>query len=184
MAATDIVVLVPRVRRAIEKFDLDVTLSDDEVKDVVADAASAIVLRLGSLFGKTLDVTDRDSNGAPSGYATSEELSLAESTVVASQAALEYFTRLLPTRRTSERIADEAQTWEVQTSAQALTATLKQLRDDRDEALEAISAGFALDSYTSFLAVRDRHTSLLVETYVWSHGIGGLEGDVRFGTVA
>jgi hypothetical protein len=184
VAPTNITALVPRVRRAIEKFDLDVELTEDEVKDVTADALSAIVLRLGSLFGKSLDVVDRDVNGAPVGYETSEPLSLAESTVVANQAALEYFTRLLPTRRTSESIGDEAQTWSVQTSAQALVETLRQLRAERDGALEAVSAMVGVDRYTSFLAVRDRYTSLAVERYVYARGMVGQEGDLRFGTAS
>ena len=106
MPATDIRILVPRVRRALGPAAAD--LSDDAVKDAVADAIADVLLYTGTIFGKTLTVTDRDeATGAPSEYETSEELSLAESSVIAAQAALNHFFHIMQAQKISERISDE-----------------------------------------------------------------------------
>lgn len=182
MAATDIRTLVPRVRRATEGVGVDLGLSDENVKDLVADAASAIVLKTGSLFGFTLTVTGRDGNGAPDEYETSDELTLAQSTVVACQAALDFFLQYFRTAKTSERIADEASSWEWQLSANVLTEILKTLKAQRDEALADILDDDAATAFTSFLAVRDGETSRAVEAYYYGAGAtGGQQLDYRFG---
>lgn len=182
MAATDVRTLVPRVRRATEGVGVDLGLSDDNIKDLVADAAAAIVLKLGSLFGLTLDVTGRDANGAPDEYETSDELTLAQSTVVACQAALDFFLQHFRSTKTSERISDEASAWEYALSPAVLTEILRTLKAQRDEALADVLDDDAASAFTSFLAVRDAETSRVVEAYYYGTGaVGGQQLDPRFG---
>lgn len=179
--ATDIRVLVPRVRRRLEGAGAPAELSDDAVKDLVADSLSSILLYTGSVFGKTLDVAERDENNIPIEYTTSDELTLQEGTVVAAQAALDHFFFQFAALKVSEKISDEAGGWEYARSASLLKAQLELLVKERDRALDALagSAG-ALDSYVSYLAVRDVETSRLVEPWVEGGGIGGLGVDFRF----
>jgi hypothetical protein len=168
----DIRVMVPRVRRAL---DVDSTvLSDDQIKDLIADALGALILYSGSAFGRTLTATEFDAE-IPTEYAIDPELPLPEQTAVAAQAALDYFFHRFSGLKISEHIGDEATTWEYQRSATLLRDQFKQLVDARDKALEAIAAqGVALDSYVSFLAVRDPYVSALIEPFL-SGAIGGQE---------
>lgn len=170
-------VMVPRVRRALEGAGTTPALEDDAVKDVVADACSDVLLYTGSLFGHDLLVLERDTDtGAPSEYATSEELTLAEQSVIAAQAALNYFFFLFAGLKVTERIADEGSSWEYQLSANLLVEQLKYLQKTRDKALEAVAAQTpALDAYVSFLAIRDVETSRAIEPWAHAHGVGGLE---------
>lgn len=172
MAETDIRYLIPRVQRALGPHAA--ALSADAVKDIVADAISDIILYSGGTFPKQIVVTDR-LNGSPSEYATSDELTLPESSVVAAQAALNYFFTVWAEQKVSERIADERTSWEWARSANLLVEQLKQLRANRDAALELINAELngALDTYISFLAVRDQVTSLAIEQYATAGGVGG-----------
>lgn len=181
----DVRVMVPRVRRAIEGAGQPETLTDDAIKDIVADALADLILYTGGVFGKELEVTERDDNGIPTEYQTSDVLTLPEQSAVAAQAALDFFFFRFAGMKTSETIQDEAQTWTVEYSPQLLTAQLKMLQDTRDKALQAISdAGIGLDSYTSYLAVRDVTTSRLVEGYYHFGGaLPAYEIDYRFGTV-
>jgi hypothetical protein len=159
--------MVPRVRRAVEGAGATEVLTDDAVKDLVADSLAAIILYTNNVFGKSLLVTDQDSNDAPTEYAVDPELSLPEQTVIAAQAALDFFFHEFRDKKVSESIADEAQTWDYTLSATLLRDQLKLLSDERDKALEAIMAqGVALESYTSFLAVQDALTSALIEPWV------------------
>jgi hypothetical protein len=165
----DVRVLVPRIRRAVEGAGAPAVLADDAVKDLAADAIAAVILYSGSVFGKQLLVTATDSaTGAPSEYATSAPLNLQEGTVIAAQAALDYFFHRFAEMKTSETIQDEAQSWTYTLSAQLLRDQLKLLSEQRDKALEALSGalGPALDSYASFIATRDLHTSMLIEPWV------------------
>lgn len=159
----------------------DVALSDEQVRDLVADAASAIVLYTGSLFGKTLLVTSTDpDSGAPDGYAISEELTLAEQTAVAAQAALDHFFHHFIDRKTSERLKNEAVEWEWTTSAQLMRDQFAQLVAARDKALESIDVA-GLERFSSYLAVRDVAVARAVEPYALEAGAGGgLELDYRF----
>lgn len=185
--ATDIRALVPRVRRAVSGFDPDVTLSDDVIKDIVADAMSWFVLHTGSVFGHELVVTETDGNGAPEEYETDDALTLAEATAIAAQAGLDYFLRVAASSKTGERISDAGGSWEWTRSAQALVEQLRMLKSERDAALEAIAdaGGRGMDIYTSFLSVRDIEVSRAVEPWVSGlGGVGGLQGDPRFGTYA
>jgi len=181
---TDIRVLVPRVRRAVEgPVPLPDALSDDVLKDMVADALADVILYTGSAFGKTLDVTATDDvTNAPVEYATSDALSLEEASVIAAQAALNFYFFKLAGQKTMERISDEAGAWEWQTSAQLLRDMLKGLQTARDKALEALQASDApLDTYASFLMVRDAEVARCIEPWT-AAGVGGLEmTDFRFG---
>jgi hypothetical protein len=174
--------MIPRVRRAVEGVGSEAILSDDEIKDLIADAIAEIILYTDSVFGKTLEVVDTDNvTGAPIEYGTSEALTLAEQSVVAVQATLDHFFHKFVNMKTSEVIADEAQRWEWGKSAQLLRDQLAYLIRLRDEALEQVrDEGYAVERYASFLLVRDRHTAALVEPWVAGALGVGLEGDVRF----
>lgn len=166
---SDVRVLIPRIRRAVEGAGAPAALADDAVKDLAADAIAAVILYTGSVFGKQLVVTHVDeATGAPDEYATSEPLTLGEGTVIAAQATLDYFFHRFAEMKVSERIADEAQQWEYTLSANLLRDQLKLLIAERDKALEAVRGelGPAYDQYASFIATRDRHTSILIEPWV------------------
>ena len=181
---TDIRVLTPRIRRALEGTGAPV-LTDDQVKDITADAMSDVTLYLGSVFGKQLVVTDTDDNGAPTEYATTEELSLQEGSVIAAQAALDYFFFQFAGMKVSEQIADEASTWEYALSPQLLSNQLKLLQQERDKALEALSGNMdPLDGFMDFVFARDAVTARMIEPWVLQQGYGGQSGffDERFGT--
>lgn len=167
--AVDIRTMVPRVRRAIEGAGAPPVLTDDTVKDVVADALGALILYSSSAFGRTLDVTAVDLNGAPSEYSLSTALSLAEQTAVANQAALDYFFFQFAGLKVLETIGDEGSTWTYELSPLLLANQLKLLQAERDKALEALEVdlGGTLDTYISFLAVRDSETSRIIEPYLY-----------------
>jgi hypothetical protein len=167
---SDVRVLVPRVRRAVEGAGAPAVLTDDALKDVTADALAEVILYTGSVFGKQLLVTATDSaTGAPTEYATSEPLTLGEAAVVSTQAALDYFFHRFANLKVSERIADEAQTWEYALSPTLLRDELAHLISERDKALQALegAGGAIFEVYESFLAVRDARVSQLIEPWVW-----------------
>jgi hypothetical protein len=168
------------VRRAVEGVGTVAdALTDEQMKDLVADAIAEIILYSDSVFGKTLIVTD-DEDGIPTEYATSDALTLPEQVVVSAQAALDHFFHRFADMKTAETIADEAQRWEWQKSAQLLRDQFQLLIRRRDEALAQVAgADGSLERYTSFLAVRDGHTAALVEPWVSGHLLSGQE-DWRF----
>jgi hypothetical protein len=183
--AQDVRELIPRVRRAVEGVAGPETLTDDQVKDLTADAIAEIILYTRGAFPHTLLVTDT-ANGAPTEYEVDPALSLPEETVVADQAALNHFFHAFQKALTSERIADEAHSWEWTRSAQLMTELWKQLVRERDQALEILTDeyGAALDAYASFLAVRDSYTAALIEPWTAGGALAGQElVDVRFGTL-
>lgn len=188
-ASTDIRVLVPQVQRAVEGVvQANWTLTADEVKDLVADAAAEVVLYTGSLFGAQLVVTHvDDTTQAPDEYGTSAPLPPEQGAVIAAQAALNYFFYRFSGMKMSEHIADEASEWEYTMSPALLANQLRLLQEERDKALDSIPPPpGGQDAYVSFLAQRDVLTSRLVEPWVYGHpegygvGAGGLEGDFRF----
>ena len=180
----DIRVMVPRVGRALEGAGAPPVLTGDAIKDLTADAIAEVILYTGGVFGHELVVTDRDdATNAPTEYATDPELTLSEQSVIATQAALNYFFHEFSGMKVSERIADEAQSWEYSLSANLLVQQLKLLISERDKALAILEAeGAPLDAYESFLAVRDAHVSQMVEPWVSGAPWCGQE-DFRFGTV-
>lgn len=188
--STNIRVLVPRIRRAVEGVvQAQWSLTDDQVKDLAADAIADVILYIGSFFGKSLDVTAVDPvSSAPTEYATSDAITLAEQGVIAAQAALNYFFFKFAGMKVSETIADEASSWDYSLSPNLLVTQMKLLVDSRDKALEALEThNGAIDEYVSFIAIRDTQTSRMIEPWVYGHsegvgvGAGGLEGDYRFG---
>lgn len=182
MAQTDIRVMTGRVRRAVEGVGATAVLTDDEIKDLIADALADIILYTGSVFGKLLLITSRGVNDEPEEYATSDELTLAEQSVVAAQAALTHFFYTFVNLKISERIGDEGQTWEYSLSATLLRDQLAFLIKSRDDALALVAAAGAavLEGYESFLAIRDSYTSRVIEPWVAGNvGVGGQ--DPRFG---
>jgi hypothetical protein len=184
MAQTSISVMVPRVRRAVEgPVPLTDAMSDTQMLHVVADAIADIILYTGSAFGHQLVVT-ADEGGIPTAYATTGELTLPQQGVIAAQAALNIVYFRLMAAKTSERIADESQTWEYTVSSTALRDLLKALTEARDKALGTLENRASLVAYESFIAVRDIQTAREIEPYVAAlGGGGGQEIDWRFGTV-
>lgn len=187
ISATDLRVLVPRMRRALfgPARAAQTALTESEIIDLAADSISRLILLAPDHFGYTLLVAARDPvYGAPSAWETGSELSLAAQTVVATQAVLDYWTHELRTLKVQESIKDEAQEWSWSISAQALRDHLNFLKGERDAALAALAASSPiLDQYASFLAVRDATTSRLIEPWVDGVSVGGVGGqayDPRF----
>lgn len=172
--------IVPRVRRAVEgPVPIADAMTDDQMAAVVADAIADVVLYSGSVFGKQLLVLETE-NDIPTEYGTSDALALSEQSVIASQAALNIVYFKLMALKTSEKISDEAQSWEYTTSANAMRDLLKALTDARDKALAALEDKGSLVSYTSFIAVRDIQTSRAVEPWMHRHGHGHGGGQESF----
>jgi hypothetical protein len=156
------------------------TLSDEQLNAIGADAIGSVIFFSGSLFGAQLEVSERDAiYQAPTAWLTNPALSEPQVTVVVSQAALDYFFMLLSTKaggQTQSLIADESTRWEWQTSPQAIVERLRQLRADRDRALEqlAVEDEEVDSSWVSFVNVRDASTSRLIEPWVeLDRGAGG-----------
>lgn len=169
--------IVPRVKRAIEPAQLGTPLTDDQLRDVTADAIADVILYTRGGFGHQLLVLETEGDPPiPTEYGTEIALTFPEQSVVAAQAALGYFIRVIPSLKTSESISDEAQSWSYQISSGALTAQIKALIDDRDRALDAIAdSGVGVEGYISFIQVRDRHVSRVIEPWVLGHGGSGQE---------
>lgn len=182
--SNDIRVMIPRVRRAVEGVGSDEVLTDDQMKDLIADALSEVILYTEGQWGHTITATAYE-DGVPFEYAVDPVLTLPEQTLVATQAALNHFFHLFQgaAGKISERIEDEAQAWEWSRSAQLLTEQFKLLVGERDKALAAVASADdrVLDGYSSFLAVRDSYTAALVEPWVSGYVTTGQE-DYRFGT--
>jgi hypothetical protein len=141
-------------------------LGDDAINGVIADAVANLILFTGGLFGHTLEVTERDeAYMAPSAWRVDPELSEAEASLVALQAALDYFFFALKGMKVSETIKDEATEWSYSVSANALTEFLKLLRSQRDQLIGAINQGQGLEAWINLLAVRDAVTTAAIEPY-------------------
>lgn len=177
----DVRTLIPRTRRAVDGPAANspaaptATLTDDQIKDLVADAIADVILYTGGLFGHTLEVTARDGfYQAPAEYATDSEMTLPEGTVIVCQAALTFFFHKLRDLKVSETIRDEGQEWSYSISANVLRDQIAQLQSARDKALEVIEIeeGEVLEQYSSFLAVRDSAVSSVIEPWVDEGGLG------------
>jgi hypothetical protein len=162
MAATNIRVLIPRVRRAVEGVGEPARLSDDEIKDIVADAIADVILFTGSAFEKTLAVVSYDTvTGYPAEYETSEELTLPEGSLIAIQAALTTVYIQLKEAKTSETIRDEGQEWSYTFSANVLRDRIKQLQDERNRALDSLT--YSSVGFIDLWYERDRQASMYLE---------------------
>lgn len=184
----DVRVLIPRVRRAIDgptasgSAATSATLDDEQVKALVADAIASVIFYTGGDFNHSLDVVARDeAYNAASEWAINPPLNEAEATVIAAQAALDYFFWSLREVKTQERIADEGQEWSYTLSATLLRDQMEHLRKLRDQALEQLAASNAIpvEGYVSFIAVRDREASALIEPWVSGLPRGGYEEIAR-----
>lgn len=179
-------VLIPRLRRALDgpqamsSAAVSSTLSDEQLNAIGADAIGSIIFYSGSLFGAQLQVAERDvMYMAPTAWMTDPALTEPQIAIVVSQAALDYFFSRLSTQeggKTQSLIADESTRWEWQISPQAVVERLRQLRADRDRALEVLAAEDeeADASWVSFVNVRDAYTARLIEPWVeLDRGVGG-----------
>lgn len=170
---TNIRVLTPRVRRALEGASPEMVLTDDQIRDVIADACSDVILYTGSLFGGHLVVLETDPDTSyPAEYGTTQPLTLAQQSVIAAQAALTHFFFMFAGLKVQERIADEASSWEYQLSANLLVQQLKFLQGERDKALSALEDfDGTIERYASFLQERDHLTARRVEPWAEAQGV-------------
>lgn len=188
MAAADVRVLIPRVRRAIDgpaatgSAAPSTSLDDEQITGLIADAIAEVIFYTSGNWGYSLGVTTRDPvYGAPTGWTIDPELDDPAATVVTAQAALDYYFVGLSTAKTSETIRDEGQEWSWSTSSAAVAERIRELRAQRDRALDIIQAATPVAAaFVSFLAERDRFTAALVEPPYGSalatrEGIWGVE---------
>lgn len=176
--SADVRVLIPRFRRALvgplgSGYVQD-ELNDSDTTAAIADAIADVILYTGSVFGKQLEVTDRDSfYMSPTAWRTSAPLEEAEQGVVVAQGALNYIFRVLQTLKTSETIRNEGQEWSYSISANALAEQVRELRSARDVALARLESADGVERWVNTLAIRDAYTDTLIEPFI-SGGIGGL----------
>lgn len=162
----DIRVLIPRVRRAVEGVGQPQVLSDDQVKDLVADAIANLILFTGGVFDKQLLVTSTDdTTGAPAEYATDKPLTLAEGSVVAYEAALAHCFFLLRDLKTQETIRDEGGEWSYALSPNLLRDHIKYLQDQRDRALAETGSAQTAVAWVEHVHHRDAHVMHFLGAY-------------------
>lgn len=175
---SDIRVMIPRMRRALDgpqatsSASVSSTLDDTQVTNVIADAIAEVIFFSSSAFGKTLDVVERDPNYlAPIAWKTSEQLSEPEITVITAQGALTYFYNSLTGLKTSETTKEADREWAWSISASALAERVKDLRAQRDKAIELLtSQNVIAEDWVNTLNVRDAYTDLLIEPYLSTGG--------------
>lgn len=176
---TDVRVMIPRVRRSLEGPTASASgvssIDDEQYEALIADAVADIILYSGGLFGHTLEVVERDeAYGAPTRWRTGDVLSEDEVTVIVAQAALNYFFHQFREAKTSEKIADEAGSWEWTKSAAALSEQIRSLREARNNALAILTRLHpALDQYVNLLEARDVVIDRQIEPYT---GVVGFHG--------
>lgn len=176
----DVRVLIPRTRRALDgpeatgSASVSAKLSDDQLAAVIADAIADVIFYSSGSFGRKLEVVERDPNYmAPIAWRTSEELSEEEASVVIAQAALSYFFNSLSTLKTSESMREADREWSWQVSASAVAERVKELRAQRDKAIELLGAqNVVAEAWINTLAVRDSYTDMLIEPWVSFGGYG------------
>lgn len=183
----DIRVMIPRVRRALDGPEatgsaaVSAKLSDDQVTAVIADAIANVIFYSSGSFGRQLEVLERDPNYlAPIAWRTSEALTEDEQSVIVAQAALDYFFHGLTTLKTSETQKEADREWSWGTSASAIAERVKDLRAQRDRAIELLTTQNVIaEAWVNTLEVRDRYTDMLIEPFLtsmgYSTGLGGLE---------
>lgn len=178
MAAEDVRGLVPRVRRAIEG-PIPLTsgaLDDAQVEALAADCIADIILFTEGLWGHQLSVSEKDPiTEYPLHWSIDPELSLAEESLVASQAAVQYFIYTVKNGKTMERIRNEAREWEWQKSPTLLKDWFAELVKARDAALATVMAtNPPMARYASILAVREPLAAARLEP--WSPDSPGWGG--------
>lgn len=179
---TNVAVLVPRIRRAVEGPTGSPppgvpALSDDQAKELAADAIADAILYSGGLFGHKLIVAERDTDkGYPTDWQTETVLDEWEVSVVAAQAAINYFFHLFRDQKTSETITNEGQSWEYELSASLIRDQLKALIASRDAAMDSLRRMHpVIDRFASILAIRDAQTVTTLEWWArWNPDNAGL----------
>lgn len=179
----DVRVLIPETRRALDgptatgSASVSASLTDDQVKNLIADAAADILLLSGgsSVFGHALEVTATDPGyGAPEEWAINPDLDLAERRVIVAQAALAYFYVKARDLKVAESIEDEGQKWSYSLSAQFIRDQLKYLIDARDRALEALTAQHpSVEAWVDFVHERDSVAWAYLDPEQHGGGLGG-----------
>lgn len=185
----DIEVLIPRTRRAIDgpsasgSAAASSSLGDPEITTLIADAIADVIFYTAGSWGYTLSGSGEDAYGAPTSFEIAPDLPLDAQTVVIAQAALNYYFHQMKDGQIAQTISNEARSWSWQKSATLLIEHFKLLREMRDRALDLIEAqaGGSLDTYVSFIAVRDAATSAIIEPYVDTALLGIGQVDYRFG---
>lgn len=182
-------VLIPPTRRAIDgptatgSGSVSASLTDDEVKNLDADAIADVILLTGSLFGHTLEVAARDdSYGAPTEWRTDTELSPDESRAIVAQAGLTYFFFKARLIKVHETIQDEGQSWDYDLSANFVRDQMAYLIGMRDKAIEAIIRVHPpADAWVDFVHERDQFAAAFLEPFGSQHnqGMGGQFMDPR-----
>lgn len=204
----DLRVLIPACRRAIDgptalaSGSVSVTLDDQEVLALVADATAELILNTASrdgsvmnAFGNQLVVAQRDPFYlAPIAWMTDQPRSTAQDAAILSQAALNHYFWMLKGMKTSETMKNEAVEWTYTILSPAvLLAWIQYLIGNRDKAIAALqSINVVMDVYISLVAERDRLSATWLEPwvteigapvpYVGGGGQGPLEYDYRFNT--
>lgn len=170
MAAQDVRALVPRVRRAIEgpvPLPVSEALSDAQVEALAADCIADIILLTVGQWDHKLLVLERDpASNAPLHWTVDPELSPEDEALIAAQAGVSYWYRILADTKVSERIRNEGVEWEWAKSANLIRDWLKSLLEMRDGALAgAKAANPVMARYASFLEVRDRASAAMLEPW-------------------
>lgn len=187
----DVRVMIPRVRRALDgpeatgSASVSAKLSDDQITSVIADAIADVIFYSSGAFGRKLEVVERDPNYmAPIAWRTSEPLSEEEQSVIVAQASLNYFFNALSTLKTGETLKEADREWSWSVSASAVAERVKELRAQRDRAIELLtSQNVIAEAWINTLAVRDSYTDLLIEPYITTGGFlpSGQEFDPPIG---
>jgi len=166
---TDLMVLVPKARRYIEgpygPPASRPSLSDQQIYDLVADACADVILFSGNLFGHELIVKARDQTGGfPTAWQTDTVLSEWESSVITTQAALNFFFFLFRDMKTSETLQNEGTHWQYTLSANVIRDYINDLQARRDMALSGLRLIHpVLERVASNIRVRDQATVALLE---------------------
>lgn len=176
MAAQDVAEISPRVRRAVEG-PVPLTsgaLQDAAILAMAADAIADVILLTNGQWEHKLVVSHRNEDtNAPDGWQVDPPLEPEEESMIAAQAAINYFVFIFQNKKVSERIQNEGQEWEYGLSANLLRDTLAALKEQRDAALTSLKAANPIMArYASLLEVRDRIASAVLEPWV-SGGLGG-----------
>lgn len=173
----DIRVMIPRMRRALDgptaSGSVSGSLSDDQVTAVIADAIAEVIFYSNGSWPRKLLVTERSTDYlAPIAWETDEPLTEPEQTVVTTQAALNYIYSTLDSSKTSETLKEADREWSWSVSANSMSDRIKDLRAQRDRALEVLEAsdGFAAEAWVNILAARDPYTDVLIEPYIVGGG--------------
>lgn len=177
MASQDVAAVTPRVRRAVEgpvPVPSSEALTDSQILALTADAIADVILFTNGMWGHKLEVSTRDTQTQfPTGWTVDPELSPAEESMIAAQAAINFYFHVFKDKKVSERIVNEGQEWEYNLSATMLRDLMNVLKEQRDSALQSLKATTpVLARYESILLVRDRVAAAVLEPWV-PGGLGG-----------